>query len=248
MPRNIRRKSFTGYYHIIIRGVAKQIIFENSMDYLVFLKKLRRYILEENIILIAYCLMENHAHFLLHDPEDHIASFMQKLCGSYAMYFNVKYDRCGHLFDERYKSECIEDERYLLAAFRYILQNPEKAGIARTDLYRWSSYAEHTFANALTDTSLIDQLIGGKDQFESFVKMPVLEIKQDFCDKESPNVRTDRIIKSVLGTADATFINHLPIEERNRIIRDLRKKNMSIRAIARRTGIGKNIIERICKA
>ncbi len=247
MPRNARRKSFTGYYHIIVRGVGKQVIFEKKMDYLVFLKKMRRYIPEENIVLIAYCLMENHVHFLLRDPEDHIASFMHKLCGSYAMYFNKKYERCGHLFDERYKSECIEDERYLLAAFRYILQNPEKAGIARTDQYRWNSYAEHAYENALTDTSLIDHLIGGKDQFESFVKKPVPEIERDFCDREALNDRNNRIIETVLGTTDATIVNRLPIQERDRVIRDLRRNNMSIRTIARKTGISKNIVERVCK-
>ena len=99
----------------------------------------------------------------------------------------------------------------------------------------------------MTDTSLIDHLIGGKDQFESFVKKPVPEIERDFCDREALNDRNNRIIETVLGTTDATIVNRLPIQERDRVIRDLRRNNMSIRTIARKTGISKNIVERVCK-
>lgn len=160
MPRPNRIKSATGYYHIYNRGVGKQILFESTKDFLCFLKLMKEKAEEYNIEFLAYCLMENHFHFLLNDFDGHLAEFMRDLCSKYAIYFNKKYDRTGHLFEDRYHSICVENESYLLVLFRYILQNPEKAGIAKTENYRWSSYPEHKWKHFLVNTSLIDSLIG----------------------------------------------------------------------------------------
>ena len=72
--------------------------------------------------------MENHVHLLLHDDRDQLDLIMKKVAGSYAYYFNHKYDRSGHLFQDRYGSEAIEDDAYLLTVIRYIHRNPDKGG------------------------------------------------------------------------------------------------------------------------
>ena len=93
MPRTARKMSETGYYHVILRGIGKQIIFEDDEDNERFLSTVRRYRRELNFELIAWCLMENHAHMLIHDAHQRLDLIMKKIAGSYAIYYNRKYDR-----------------------------------------------------------------------------------------------------------------------------------------------------------
>jgi len=128
MPRMPRKPSGSGYYHVVSRGIGKQVLFEETEDYERYLETLRRFLPENSISLIAYCLMENHVHLLVH-ADSGLERAMKQIAVSYSYYFNAKYDRVGHLFQDRYMSEPVEDERYLLAAVRYIHNNPPKAGI-----------------------------------------------------------------------------------------------------------------------
>lgn len=83
--------------------------------------------------------MENHVHLLLRDTKDQLDLVMKKITGSYAYYFNHKYDRSGHLFQDRYGCEVVEDDAYLMTVIRYIHRNPEKAGIAKAGDYRFGA-------------------------------------------------------------------------------------------------------------
>ncbi len=94
---------------------------------------------------------------------------MKKLGVSYSGYFNHKYDRCGHLFQDRYKSEIIYSEIYLLTVFRYILKNPLKAGICPAGDYPWSSYQLYEAKDSFVDCSLIRNMIGDSTQFRTFM-------------------------------------------------------------------------------
>ena len=107
--------------HIIVRGIGKQILFEDDSDRRTYLSFLKKYRGETEITIFAYCLMENHVHLLIQDRNGAAPLFMKKMGVSYAQYYNRKYDRIGHLFQDRYKSERIEDDAYLLTVFRYIL-------------------------------------------------------------------------------------------------------------------------------
>ena len=90
--------------------------------------------------------MDNHVHLVIKEQQDSISRIMKRLGTSYAHYYNKKYKRIGHVFQDRYKRETIEDESYLLSVIRYIHNNPEKAGICRKQEYRWSSYQLYTQA------------------------------------------------------------------------------------------------------
>ena len=131
MARKLREKSPTGYYHIMTRGIDKQIIFEDNKDkenYLKFLKESKDLY---DIKIVAYCLMLNHVHLIVYDKGGELSRFMQSLNRKYAGYFNFKYDRIGPLFHDRYRSEIIKDERQLTACYRYVMNNPYAAGIAK---------------------------------------------------------------------------------------------------------------------
>ena len=122
MPRCARRFGESGYMHLIVRGIGRQLLFEDASDYRHYLKKLECYCLETEVKVCAFCLMDNHVHLLVKGDAESIVLLMKKIGVSYSWYYNKKYDRVGHLFQDRYRSEPVEDDRYLLTAFRYILQ------------------------------------------------------------------------------------------------------------------------------
>ena len=129
VPRAARIKSKSGIYHIIMRGINRQTLFNDEEDFAKFIQTLQRYreICEYN--LYAYCLMGNHLHLLLKEGKDPLETVMRRICGSYVLWYNKKYDRVGYLFQDRFKSEPVEDEAYFLTVLRYIFQNPLKAGV-----------------------------------------------------------------------------------------------------------------------
>lgn len=167
----IRVDTENSFYHIYNRGVEKRIIYNDEQDYKVFLNYLKEYLspkkdfsaIKEKFILrgssfvgiphqtknyfgkielVAYCLMPNHFHFLLHQIEKgSIEKFMRSLLIRYSMYFNKKYDRVGSLFQGPYKSVLIENENYLLHLSRYIHLNPKENFNDLTKAY--SSYADY---------------------------------------------------------------------------------------------------------
>lgn len=141
MPRRARVESKTGYYHVMMRGNNKEHIFTNDSYKRYFLKLLSKE-LEENILGVnAWCIMKNHVHLILHGDLQDLSKAIQKINLSFAKKYNYRNNRVGHVFQDRFKSQLIEDEEYLLQAVRYVHQNPQKAEIAEElSDYRWSSY------------------------------------------------------------------------------------------------------------
>ncbi len=129
MPREAGERSVSGYYHVMLRGYERRNIFMDRSDREKFLTLLSRQTEKGTIAVIAYCLMDNHLHLLVKENENGLAKAMSSVGTAYVIYFNEKYYRSGHLFQNRYKSEAIEDEAYLFAALRYIHQNPVKAAM-----------------------------------------------------------------------------------------------------------------------
>ena len=141
IPRSPRQKSNTNVYHIIVRGINRQDIFLDKQDYRKFLKEIKRTKQTYKYELYAYVLMPNHIHLVINDMNNNLSTFMQSLNVSYINYFNKKYERVGHLFENRFKSMTIEEEVYLKNLVRYIHKNPENAGINK--YYEWTSYNEY---------------------------------------------------------------------------------------------------------
>ena len=120
MPRQARKRSEIGIYHVIIRGINKQNIFEDEEDRQKFIEKLGYYKTTSGYMVYGYCLMDNHIHLLLGEGKEIIGKAIQRISSSYVRWYNQKYDRCGHLFQERFKSETVQDEAYFLTVLRYI--------------------------------------------------------------------------------------------------------------------------------
>ena len=124
----------------MLRGNEKKNVFMDTEDKARFIDTVYHNKEDNGFCLYAYCVMDNHVHLVIKEQEDSISRIMKRIGTSYAYYFNKKYKRVGHVFQDRYKSETIENERYLLSVIRYIHNNPVKAGICRIQEYKWSSY------------------------------------------------------------------------------------------------------------
>lgn len=138
----IPRIEFSGaLYHVLNRGNNKNNIFLDEKDYRVFLNHLEEVKQEKDFVLYSYCLMPNHFHLLVKTNEFPLSKIMQKLLTSYAIYFNSRYDRKGHLFQNRYKAIICDKENYLFSLIQYIHLNPLRAGLVKNiNDYKWSSH------------------------------------------------------------------------------------------------------------
>ena len=245
MPRQPRQFGNSGYLHLIVRGIGKQILFEDREDYLFFLSILRRFSTETSVSVLAYCLMENHVHILVCDEQKNTPLLMKKLGVSYSQYFNRKYERSGHLFQDRYLSEPVEEDAYFLAVFRYILKNPQKAGICPAGAYEWSSYTEYAKPGSFTDTTLLQELIGDRAQLDQFLA----EGEDEECLEYTPSRRDDewaiQTINKLLGMTSGTALQALSKTERNAALRKLKSAGLSLRQIERLTGINRNIVQHV---
>ncbi|MEM5816664.1 MAG: transposase [Desulfitobacterium hafniense] len=243
MPRTPREKSPTGIYHIIMRGVNRQRIFEDHEDRQKLLEKLFKFRGVSGYRIFAYCLMDNHIHILIQENKEPLSRAMKRLSSSYVMYFNHKYERVGHLFQERYRSEVVDNDRYLLTALRYIHQNPLKAKMVEdVTSYRWSSYNEYLNDGYLVDKEFVLELFGPSREkaLAQFIAFHG-EINDDKCiEIEEPRMNDGRlkeIIRDRIGM-DASDIEN---EDKMRQISILRKlktiDGINTRQLSRLTGI-----------
>ncbi|MCR5025274.1 MAG: transposase [Lachnospiraceae bacterium] len=247
MPRMARTMSISGYMHVIARGIGRQILFEETKDYEYYLERLERYCLETDVKVCAYCLMENHVHILLHGEFSSIILLMKKLGVSYSGYYNRKYDRSGHLFQDRYRSEPVDEERYLLTVFRYILQNPRKAAICTAADYRWSSYRYYEKPPAFMDLSAIWGLLGDRGQFERYIGIESQDRCLEYIDNKYDDIWAKQELKRCLGISEGTKLQNVGKKERNAALVKLKESGLTIRQIERLTGIGRNIVQKAGK-
>jgi len=134
-------------HHILNRGNNKERIFLDDGDYSFFLSQVRKYKQKFPVRVYHYCIMPNHYHFLIEPPDqESLIGFMQGSMVVYAQYVQRKYDRVGHIWQERYKNPVIQTERYLAYCGYYIEDNPRRAGLVR-DLrdWPWSSYRFYAY-------------------------------------------------------------------------------------------------------
>ena len=135
-------------YHLFNRGNHKQVIFESSDDYRLYRALVSKYCRAVNFSIISYCFMPNHIHLLVRqNGESSPAQLISRLHTSYAMFFNKKYGKVGHLFQDRYKQKIVGDDSYLPTLVSYIHLNPVKDGlIDQPGRYKWSSYNEYYYS------------------------------------------------------------------------------------------------------
>ena len=250
MPRQARKKSESGIYHVMLRGINQQQIFEDTEDCDKFIQILHESKAVSEFKLFAYCLMNNHIHLLIKPEKEPIEQVFKRIGARYVYWFNVKYQRVGHLFQDRFKSEPVEDDEYFLMVLRYIHQNPTKVGICKkVEDYKYSSYQEYIAKPWLVDTDFVFDMIS-KSEFVRYNN----EANFDKCleVEEIPKIRvTDeqakRIIKKVSKCENSAEFQKLDMKLRDEYIAIFKQKGLSIRQISRLTGISFGIVRKKCE-
>jgi len=248
MSRAARKTSETGIYHIMARGINRQDIFQDEEDKGVYLERLTRYKEECGFEIYAYCLMDNHIHLLIKEGKVKISDVMKKLGTSYAYFYNWKYERTGHLFQDRYRSENVEDDEYLLQVVRYIHQNPLKEGLS---LEEWTSYKDYVNKRGITDRDLIFGMLNkNPEKAEKMFVEYMNEANDDLClDITGKKRLTDEEAKNIIITVgklkSCQDMQNIDKEKREKVLRKLKEKGLSIRQIERLTGINRGTVLRI---
>jgi len=242
MPRVARKKSESNIYHIMLRGINRQQVFIDDEDYQRFLDVLEVCREISGFRLHAYCLMRNHIHMLLQTIEEPLEQVMKRIGTRYVVWYNNKYSRTGHLFQDRYKSEPVEDDVYFLTALRYILNNPVKAGICeKPEEYPYSSASDYFAGGGITDTAFAEEM-SGRDALLEYLRQP----SDDVCmDDEPPRVNDKTAIKMICEitekTDSAVALREIH-DHSEQYIRRLRQAGLSIRQISRLTGLSIGVV------
>ena len=242
MPRIARQYSESDVYHIIIRGNDKQDLFYDDDDRYLFKDRLKESKEKFKYQIYSYCLMSNHVHLLIRVNREFLSKVMQNLVMRYSIYFNKKYSRVGHVFQDRYFSKKVEDPKYFLTVCKYIHRNPEKACIEKTDLYYWSSYREYINHERIIDKNAIMHYFNNDlEQFKRYMlNNDDNEQIYNYSEFELITKLTDEEINEIIckkyNLANADDINILSNTKKEKIIKEFSQiQGTSINQIARVT-------------
>lgn len=243
----MRRRSESGFYHVMLRGNAKQIIFEDDDDRRRFLALLGSSTQGTSISIVAWCFMDNHVHLVLADPKDEVSAALHDLAMSYALYFNRKCQRTGHVFEGRYKSLPIDTDEYLLQVVRYVINNPVAAGISSLDDYPWSSFPEYCGQKGLTDVGIVLDMFESPEDFEQFCREGSQPYDRKLEHDSVPDAMALPVANHIamqLGYRDVSQVTSLSREKQSAFLSDLADAGLTHKQIARLTGISASTISR----
>ena len=223
------------------------ILFEDDWDFRAFRDSVGKVCSAKGASVIAWCLMSNHAHVLLHDPDGCLSEIMRQVESDYARRFNSRYGHVGHVFQGRFRSEAIEDEGYLLEAVRYIHNNPEAAGVCAASEYPWSSYGEYLGTEGISDCDVILDMLGGVEGFKEFCAR---RDDAGHCPRFSGRVEKGEVLavaRDVLGEVEPSSVKGLARGRRDDALARLRAAGLTLGQISRLTGISERTVGRATK-
>ena len=217
MPRKARQKHEQAIYHIMSRSLSEILLFKENVDKDYFLMLIKRYSGKYNVSVYAYCLMDNHVHIHLDPKGFDVSKYMHSLNTAYVRYYNTKYERHGHLFQDRFQSKILDSDRYNLAVSAYIHNNPKDIPEynGKEEDYPYSSYGIY-LNRRLDQFQIIDK---------SFVTDVLLANSKNFKNKYHEFVKSQRLteIDSIpeINEHITTETENEYVSGRNVIIRDI---------------------------
>ncbi|MDD3500230.1 MAG: transposase [Sulfurovum sp.] len=254
MPRKPRIE-IAGYYHIINRGVEQRVVFQEREDYEYFEELMCFCAKSYGITIHNYFLMNNHYHLLIEIGKETLSKFMRQLNMNYAIYFNKKYKRSGHLWQGRFKSWYVTDEAYLYTLMLYIEQNPLKANmVQKLEEYPFSSY--HYFINpaeipeCLKNSWIVDHYQDNVDEIKAFLNSSVdnsqlEEMKKAASLIEAPN--REKSPTELAAELQRLFSKAKDKQERNKLILKAYEQGYSQHMIAKVLGITQQAVYGVIK-
>ncbi len=243
-----RKPSKADIHHVFARGVGRQIIFEDDRDRRAYIGMLSKYAAENGCSILAWCLMDNHVHILIKADLSDLSNLMNRLNSTYAIVFNKRHDRVGHLFQSRFGSEPVDTDAYLMTVVRYIHRNPEAAHLGTMATYPWSSFREFTGRPGIADVAFVLAVFGG---VEPFLEFHALDDPSAPCIDEGRGRRlldpeaACATANAVIAPARVESVKGMPRNERDAAIAKMRKAHLSVRQIERLTGVSRGVIAKI---
>ena len=249
MPRTARKISETGIYHVMLRGINRQNIFEDDQDRLYFMSVLASCKKVSGFRLHAFVLMSNHIHLLLEPLDEPLDMIFRRIGTRYAVWYNRKYQRAGHLFQDRFRSENVSTVQYYQTVLRYILQNPMKAGMEKhPGEYRWSSYTAYEKGQGIvSDTQYAVELFGGRETLIQYLNQ---DNDDTVMDEENHDwrLRDDaarRIMRQITQCSSISDFQKLDPDLQKKHAAEMYQERLSMSQIARLTGMSKTTVFRI---
>lgn len=248
MPRRPRQLADSGIYHVMLRGVNRDVLFLEFGDYERFLSTLGRVRTDSGCAVLAYCLMPNHVHLVVRTGAEPIGTVIKRLGVSYSGWFNRKYGRVGHLFQDRFKSQAVEDDSYFVTLIRYVWNNPVEAGLVeRPEQFRWSSRHLVGHGSSIINESELRRLLP-PGAFEELVDGSRTVAQGTFLVNERPARYTDEQVTALLGhicgvRTPANFAELAP-STKVRVIQELRMRSVAYAQIARAVGMSISSVRR----
>jgi putative transposase len=186
MPRQARLDCSGTLHHVMIRGIEKRRIVDDHKDRDRFVSRLGQCALDTKTAIYAWVLMPNHAHILLHSGPRGLASFMRRFLTGYAVTYNIRHRRHGHLFQNRYKSIVCDEDVYFRELVRYIHLNPLRAkevkDLSDLDRYPWCGHSvlmgkiKHPWQERDYVLSWFGKTEGkARKEYRAYVKQGILE-------------------------------------------------------------------------
>ncbi|MDY0404882.1 transposase [Virgibacillus sp. 179-BFC.A HS] len=198
--------------------------------------------------------MDNHIHLLIREADETVSQTIKRISSSFVYWYNSKYNRYGHLFQDRFKSENVEDIRYFKTVLRYIHQNPLKAGLARNVFdWKWTSFKAYLGKSSFIDIDIdfaLNLFSSHRNEAIQLFTDYMQQSNDDQCLDDHVKVRmSDSDVRSYLndlGFPNGSSLQQMEKEIRNAIILELKGLHgVSIRQLARITGISKSVIDRV---
>ena len=241
MSRTERKISPTGKDHVIVKGIKECPLFKDNMDKEKYLELLAKYKKIHPIIIYAYCIMSTHAHLITDSNNSNLSLFMKSVNLSYAIYYNKKYKRIGHVFHDRFKNKPILTDKYMKNLSLYIHRNPKdiKKYTHKTEKYKYSSLplylgltndinnlVDPLYVLELFDTNIIEarklylKMMNQDDKFTDIEMIKELDHKKSHYRSGTTLINAsftpDDIIKFITSYYKKTFNIHLKYDRKNR--------------------------------
>lgn len=211
MPRTARKLLGNIFIHNMMQGINKEYIFQNDYQKNKYINLMRKYAEKHKVLIVAYCIMDNHAHLLTYSEDiKNISLFMKDLNTEYAIYYNKSNDRVGYVFRNRFCSKPICSQEQLLTCIKYIHMNPVKAKISdKEGDYKFSSYNEYLNQNGFINSNILDMVFNSKEEYlEKFytIKYQIMNLEKEKVNLEEAfkkfiiqrNLKSNQIPKDAL--------------------------------------------------
>lgn len=268
MPRQARKKSITGIYHILLRGINGLPIFYDEEDYLFFIKSLERvfandnedkdssYLLSDGMAagdvlveendgcdlhssIYAFSLLPTHVHMLVRVVDDEPGNMMKSLLSPYTFYINGKQGRMGHLFQDRFRSEPVECRDFFNFVYGFIDDYAVKMGLSNTP-------ESYPYCSASNKQMISDSPIWEESMIETMTPpFRCIDIKDQQPVKRLSEEQTRQLITKLSGCTGLKEFMMLNIEKQKMYASRVKRQGGTIRTISRVTGLGIGIISRL---